>query len=56
MWNLISLTRDQTLTPSIGRQSLNHWITREVPTMLIINQCYIFIFFLKLPLEYKPMF
>ena len=25
------LTRDQTCVPCIGRQSLNHWTTREVP-------------------------
>ena len=30
MWDLISLTRDQALTPSIGRHSLNHQIAREV--------------------------
>ena len=34
MWDLSSLTRDQTCTPFIGRQSLNHWTAREVPTML----------------------
>ena len=31
MWDLSSLTRDPTHTPCIGRQSLNHWTTREVP-------------------------
>ena len=31
MWDLNSPTRDQTHTPCIGRQSLNHWTTREVP-------------------------
>ena len=31
MWGLSSQTRDQIHTPCIGRQSLNHWITREVP-------------------------
>ena len=30
MWDLSSLTRDRTHTPCIGRQSLNHWTTREV--------------------------
>ena len=30
MWDLSSLTRDQTLVPSIARQILNHWTTREV--------------------------
>ena len=31
MWDLSSLTRDQTRTPCIGKQSPNHWTTREVP-------------------------
>ena len=31
MWDLSSLTRDQTCTPCIGRRSLNHWTAREVP-------------------------
>ena len=34
MW--ISPTRDWTHTPCIGRQSLNHWTTREVP---ILSTC-----------------
>ena len=34
MWDLSSLTRDQTVAPAMGAWSLNHWITREVP-----NQC-----------------
>lgn len=29
MWNLSSLARDQTCTPSTGRQSLNHWTARK---------------------------
>ena len=32
MWDLSSLTRDRTHSPLIGRQNLNHWTTREVPT------------------------
>ena len=32
MWDHSSLTRDRTSTPCIGRQSLNHWTTREVPS------------------------
>ena len=32
MWDLSSLTRDQTHVPCIGRQSLYHWTTGEVPT------------------------
>ena len=30
MPDLSSPTRDQTLTPGIGRRSLNHWTIREV--------------------------
>ena len=33
MWNL---TPHQTLTPCIGRQSLNHWTTREVSHNLVL--------------------
>ena len=33
-WDLNSLTGDQTHTPCIGRQSLNHWIATEVPLPL----------------------
>ena len=32
MWDLSSWTRDRTRTPCIGRQSLNHWTAREVPS------------------------
>ena len=32
-WDLSSLTRDQTHTPCIWRQSLNHWTSREVPPL-----------------------
>ena len=37
MWDLSSLTRDYTRVhvPSIGRQILNHWTTREVPVPLL---------------------
>ena len=34
MWGFGSLTRDGTHTPCIGRRSLNHWTTREVPVAL----------------------
>ena len=33
MWDLSSPTRDRTCTPCSGRQSLNHWTTREVPPL-----------------------
>ena len=39
MWDLSSPTRDWTATPFIGRQSLNHWTTREVPH--ILNQAHL---------------
>ena len=32
IWDLSSLTRDRTHAPCIGRQRLNHWTTREVPS------------------------
>ena len=31
MWDLSSPIKDRTHTPCIGRRSLNHWTTREVP-------------------------
>ena len=34
MWDLSSPTTDQTCTLCIGRQSLNHWTTREVPKFI----------------------
>ena len=34
MWDLSSPTRDRTLTPYIGRRSLNHWTARAVPSTL----------------------
>ena len=33
LWDLGSPTRDQTRVPSIGRQILSHWTTREVLTI-----------------------
>ena len=35
IWDLGSLTRGLTHIPNIGRQSLNHWTAREVPTVII---------------------
>ena len=34
MWDLSSLTRDQTQVPCFGSQILNHCTTREVPPLL----------------------
>ena len=42
MWDLSSPTRDQTHTPCIGRQSLNHRTAREVPR----NPFFYFLFFI----------
>ena len=36
MWNLSSLTRDQTHISSIVRQSLNHWTAWEVPKVAVL--------------------
>ena len=36
--DLSSLTRDQTCTPCIGRESLNHWTAREVPQIAIFKK------------------
>ena len=35
MWDLCSLTRDQTHIFCIGRRIPNHWITRKVPDLVI---------------------
>ena len=40
MWDLISPTRDGTHIPCIGRQSLNHWTAREVPTSWYLKSHY----------------
>ena len=32
-WDLSSLTKDQTHSLCLGRQSLNHWSTREIPVI-----------------------
>ena len=37
MWDISSPTRDQTHTPCIGRQSLNHWTAREVPRTSVLT-------------------
>ena len=39
VWDLISLSRDQTRVPCTGRQILNQWTTREVPKVVsILNE------------------
>ena len=37
MWDLSSVTRNQTCVPYIGRWILIHWTTREVPVFCIFN-------------------
>ena len=37
IWDLCSLTRDQTHVPCIGRQNLNQWTTKEVPKILLFH-------------------
>ena len=37
IWDLSSLTRDQTCPPCMGRQSLNHWTTGEVMQRFLFN-------------------
>ena len=42
MWNLSSSTRNQTRTPCTGRQCLNHWAARKVPSSLhLLSACYL---------------
>ena len=36
-WHLSFPNRDQTHTPCIGRQSLNHWTAREVPRTSVLT-------------------
>ena len=38
MWDLSSPARDRTHTPCIGKQSLNHWTTSEVPEVQLLVQ------------------
>ena len=37
MWDLSSPTRDWTYTTSIGRWSLNHWTSKEIPQPLLLS-------------------
>ena len=41
MWDLSSLTRDQSCIPCIGRWILHHWITREVPKIIIFPNLFL---------------
>ena len=42
MWDLSSLTRDQTRVPCIVRRILYHWTTREVPQPFFLRNCFPF--------------
>ena len=42
MWNLSSLTRDQTHTLCVERWSLNHWTVGEVPQTFCTHHCLCF--------------
>ena len=50
MWDLNSLTRDQTCVPCIGRQILNHWTTREVKRSETLSHVWLFV----TPMELWP--
>ena len=39
MWDLSYPTRDKTHTPHIGRLSLSHWTTKEVPHLVFLKFC-----------------
>ena len=40
MWDSSFLTRDRTHSPCSGRWSLNHWTTREVPSVEVLSCVY----------------
>ena len=52
MWNLSSPTRNQTCTLCIGRWSLDHWTSKEVPgltfiiSFLLVNLDFVYSLFL----------
>ena len=39
LWDLYSLTRDQPAPPALEVQSLNQWITREIPKLYTSKEC-----------------
>ena len=39
MWDLSSLTRDQTHAPEVEAWSLKHWAIKELPRAQIFNSC-----------------
>ena len=48
MWDLSSPTRDRTHTPCTGRQSFNHWTTRDVPPVLPLAKRFFRVFSLNI--------
>ena len=40
LWEISYPTRDQTQVPCVGSQILNHWTTREVLHIAILNKFY----------------
>ena len=40
IWNLSSLTRNWTYVLCIGRQILNHWTTRKVPSVQLLTESF----------------
>ena len=42
MWDLSSPTRERTLTPCIGRQSLNHWTARVLQHQVTFHNMLLF--------------
>ena len=46
MWDLSSLIKDETHIPCIGRQILNHWITRQSKCITFSSHCLLFHSFL----------
>ena len=53
MWGLSSPTRDRTLTSCIGKQSLNHWVTREISAFFFFLCCLWFLSICRLKAKDK---
>ena len=53
MWDLSSPTRDWTLTSCIGKQSLNHWVTREISAFFFFLCCLWFLSICRLKAKDK---
>ena len=53
MWDLSSPTRDQTHVPCTGRQILNHWPRREVPSSLFSFKFFVCLFVFNMDHYFK---